>query len=136
MTSRGRTWHGMTSITWCCEWSDDAPFPWWSLETLKQCAFLVFRRNEHLGLCTERFNPFESFSTPYSCWLVILTVYNLPSKMCVRPKFIYLFFLSMVIHNLNSLGRFMDEIHFNIMTIMLIYYWMTRKYLFCYCDVN
>jgi hypothetical protein len=31
---------------------------------------------------------------------------------------------------------FMDEIHFNVMTMMLIYYWMTKKYLFYYCDVN
>jgi len=32
--------------------------------------------------------------------------------------------------------RFMDKIHFNVMTMMLIYYWMTREYLFYYCDVN
>jgi hypothetical protein len=30
----------------------------------------------------------------------------------------------------------MDEIHFNVMTMMLIYYWMIRKYLFYYCDIN
>ena len=30
----------------------------------------------------------------------------------------------------------MDEIHFNVMTMMLIYYWMTKKYLFYYYDVN
>jgi hypothetical protein len=31
---------------------------------------------------------------------------------------------------------FRNEIYSNVMTIMLIYYWMTMKYLFYYCDVN
>jgi hypothetical protein len=31
---------------------------------------------------------------------------------------------------------FMDEIHFNVMTMMLMYYSMIKKYLFYYCDVN
>jgi len=31
---------------------------------------------------------------------------------------------------------FIDEIHFNVMKMILIYYWMTMKYLFYYCDVN
>jgi hypothetical protein len=43
-----------------------------------------------LGLCTDRFNPFGSFAAPYSCWLVILTVYNLPPGMCMRPEFMFL----------------------------------------------
>jgi hypothetical protein len=47
-----------------------------------------------LGLCTDGFNPFGSFAAPYSCWPVILTVYNLPPGMCMRPEFM---FLSMVI---------------------------------------
>ena len=29
-------------------------------------------RNVHLGLCTDEFNPFGSFTAPYSCWPVIL----------------------------------------------------------------
>ena len=31
---------------------------------------------------------------------------------------------------------FMDKIYFNVMTLILIYYWMIKKYLFYYCDVN
>jgi hypothetical protein len=54
--------------------------------------FLAQSRNVRLGLCTNGFNPFGSFATPYSCWPVILTVYNLPSGMCISPMF-----LSMVI---------------------------------------
>jgi hypothetical protein len=28
--------------------------------------FLAESRNVHLGLCTDRFNPFRSFAAPYS----------------------------------------------------------------------
>ena len=41
----------------------------------------------------------------YSCWLVILTAYNLVLGMCIRPTFI---FLSMVTLNPNSLGQNID----------------------------
>jgi hypothetical protein len=67
--------------------------------------FSTESRNVRLGLCTDEFNPFESFATPYSCWLIILTVYNLPPGMCMRPEFM---FLSMVIPGSSSLGRNID----------------------------
>jgi hypothetical protein len=56
--------------------------------------FLAESRNVRLGLCTDGFNLFGSFAAPYSCWLVILMVYNLPPGMCMRSEFM---FLSMVI---------------------------------------
>jgi hypothetical protein len=40
--------------------------------------FSVESRNVRLGLCTHGFNPFRSFTAPYSCWPVILMIYNLP----------------------------------------------------------
>jgi hypothetical protein len=61
--------------------------------------FLAESRNVRLGLSTDGFNPFESFVTSYSCWLVIQTIYNLPPGMCMRPKFM---FLSMVIPSPSS----------------------------------
>jgi hypothetical protein len=61
--------------------------------------------NVHLGLCIDGFNPFESFIAPYSCWLVILTVHNLPSGMCMRLQFM---FLSTVIPGPSSLGWNID----------------------------
>jgi hypothetical protein len=67
--------------------------------------FSVESRNVRLGLCTDGFNPFGSFSTPYSCWSVILIVYNLPSGMCMRPEFM---FLSTVIPGPSSPGRNID----------------------------
>ena len=54
-----------------------------------------------LGLCTDGFNPFRSFAA-HSCWPVILTVYNLPPGMCMRPEFV---FLSTVILGMSSPGR-------------------------------
>jgi len=59
----------------------------------------------HLRLCTDRFNPFGSFTAPYSCWPIILIVYNLPLGMCMRPEFM---FLSTVIPGPNSRGRNID----------------------------
>jgi hypothetical protein len=59
----------------------------------------------NLRLYTDGFNPFRSFTTPYSCWSVILKLYNLPSGMCMRLKFM---FLSTVIPDHNSLGRNID----------------------------
>jgi len=53
----------------------------------------------HLGLYTDGFNPFGSFTAPYSCWPVILMIYNLPLGMCMRLKFM---FLSMVILGMRS----------------------------------
>jgi len=64
--------------------------------------FSAESRNVRLGLCTDRFNPFGSFAAPYSCRPVILTVYNLPSEMCMRPEFM---FLSMVIPGPSNSGR-------------------------------
>jgi hypothetical protein len=55
-----------------------------------------------LRLCTEGFNSFGSFASLYFCWLIILMIYNLSPKMCIRPKFI---FLSMVILGPNSPGQ-------------------------------
>jgi len=67
--------------------------------------FSAESRNAHLGLCIDRFNPFGSFTAPYSCWPIILTVYNLPSGMCMRLEFM---FLSMVIPGPSSPGRNID----------------------------
>jgi len=46
-----------------------------------------------------------SFTAPYSCWPVILTVYNLPPGMCIRPEFMFLF---IVIPGPSSPGQNID----------------------------
>jgi len=67
--------------------------------------FSAESRNVHLGLCTYGFNLFGSFVAFYSCWPVILTVYNLALGMCMRPEFM---FLSMVIPGPSSPGWNID----------------------------
>ncbi|KAL0325300.1 UNVERIFIED_CONTAM: hypothetical protein Sradi_5099300 [Sesamum radiatum] len=62
-------------------------------------------RNVRLGLCIDGFSPFGNSSTPYSCWPVIITVYNLPPWMCMREPFM---FLNMVIPGPKSPGKNID----------------------------
>ena len=70
--------------------------------------FSTESRNVLVGLCTDGFNLFGSFVASYSCWPVILTVYNLPPGMCIRSEFM---FLSMVKPGPSSLGRNIDVCH-------------------------
>ncbi|KAG8382621.1 hypothetical protein BUALT_Bualt05G0096500 [Buddleja alternifolia] len=62
-------------------------------------------RNIRLGLCTDGFSPFSNSSIPYSCWPVIITVYNLPPWMCMQKPFM---FLNMVIPGPKSPGKNID----------------------------
>jgi hypothetical protein len=59
----------------------------------------------HLGLCIDESNLFRSFIAPYSCYVVILAVYNLPLEMYMRSKFM---FLSTVIPDPYSSSRNID----------------------------
>jgi hypothetical protein len=45
----------------------------------------------YLGLCIDGLNPFELFVAPYSCWSMILIVYNLPLGMCMRLELIFFY---------------------------------------------
>ncbi|XP_070004824.1 uncharacterized protein [Nicotiana sylvestris] len=47
-------------------------------------------RNIRLGLCADGFMPFSVSVTPYSCWPVFLTPYNLPSELCMTSPYIFL----------------------------------------------
>jgi len=51
--------------------------------------FSVESRNVYLGLCIDGLNPFGSFVAPYSCWSIILIIYNLPLGMCMRLELIF-----------------------------------------------
>ncbi|GKV17042.1 hypothetical protein SLEP1_g27595 [Rubroshorea leprosula] len=62
-------------------------------------------RNVRLGLCTDGFTPFGHTATPYSCWPVFFTVYNLPPAMCMKPKSI---FLSLIIQGPQSPRKNID----------------------------
>lgn len=52
--------------------------------------FSVEPRNLRLGLATDGFNPFRTLSSKYSCWPVMLVMYNLPPWICMRRENIML----------------------------------------------
>jgi hypothetical protein len=69
--------------------------------------------NVCLRLCTYEFNSFGSLTAPYSYLPVILTVYNLPPKMCMKSEFM---FLSTVRPVPNSLGWNIDVCLWSLIT--------------------
>ncbi|KAL0455723.1 UNVERIFIED_CONTAM: hypothetical protein Slati_0911500 [Sesamum latifolium] len=66
--------------------------------------FVEEPRNVRLGLCTDSFVP-HGYSRTYSCWPVIITLYNLPPGMCVSSEYI---FLTMVIPGPSNPKRLID----------------------------
>jgi len=84
--------------------------------------FSAESRNVCLGLCTKRFNPFGSFAAPYSCWPIILTVYNLPPGMCMRLELI---FLSMVIPGPSN-SRWNIDVCLRLLIDELMQLWSSR----------
>jgi len=77
----------------------------------------------HLGLCTDEFNLFMSFAAPYSCWSIILTVYNLPLAIYMRLEFV---FLSKVIPGPNTPSRNID-VYFRPLIDELTQLWSSRS---------
>jgi hypothetical protein len=48
-------------------------------------------RNVRLGLCSDGFTPYiQASSSPYSCWPIIVTPYNLPPEMCMTKPYMFL----------------------------------------------
>jgi hypothetical protein len=47
-------------------------------------------RSVRLGLSMDGFQPYSSYSTEYSCWLVFMMPYNLPPNKCMKEGFIFL----------------------------------------------
>ncbi|XP_044416520.1 uncharacterized protein [Triticum aestivum] len=62
-------------------------------------------RNIRFGLGTDGFNPYGMLSSSYSCWPVVLTIYNLPPWLCMKESYL---FLSLIIPGSKSPG---DNIH-------------------------
>ena len=52
--------------------------------------FAIEIRNVRLGLCTDGFQPFGQSGQQYSCWPVIVTVYNLPPWLCMKDASMFL----------------------------------------------
>ena len=62
-------------------------------------------RNVRLGLAADDFNPFNNMSISYSMWPVVLTTYNLPPWLCMKPEYLM---LSLLIPGPQSPGKDMD----------------------------
>jgi hypothetical protein len=53
--------------------------------------FALESRNVRLGLCSDGFTPYtQASSSPYSCWPIIVTPYNLPPEMCMTKPYMFL----------------------------------------------
>ena len=59
-------------------------------------------RNLRLGLSANDVNVYSSLSSKYSCWLVILAIYNLPPWLYMKRKFTM---LTLLISGLNQPGN-------------------------------
>ena len=46
--------------------------------------------NIKLGLCADSFTSNNQFSKSYSCWHVVVTLYNLPPEMCIKDLYLFL----------------------------------------------
>ncbi|CAL5197624.1 unnamed protein product [Lathyrus oleraceus] len=48
-------------------------------------------RNVRLGLCSDGFTPYiQASSSMYSCWMMIVTPYNLSPEMCMTKPYMFL----------------------------------------------
>jgi len=47
-------------------------------------------RNILFGLATDGMNPFGNLSTNHNCWPVILFIYNLSPRLCMKRKYMML----------------------------------------------
>ncbi|KAK9140153.1 hypothetical protein Scep_009834 [Stephania cephalantha] len=56
----------------------------WDLVNHKWPEFALEPRNLRLGLSADGFNHFRDFSSPYSCWSVMLVTYNFPPWLCFK----------------------------------------------------
>ncbi|KAL0307869.1 UNVERIFIED_CONTAM: hypothetical protein Sangu_3007200 [Sesamum angustifolium] len=67
--------------------------------------FATEPRNVRLGLCADGFAPHGQYGKSYSSWPVIITPYNLPSWMCMKPEYM---FLSLIIPGPANPKRLID----------------------------
>ena len=49
--------------------------------------------NVQMGLAVDGFNIFGNMSLSYSMWPIVLTTYNLPPWLCMKPEYLMLTFL-------------------------------------------
>lgn len=52
--------------------------------------FALDPRNIRIGLATDGFTPFSTSASPYSCWPVFVTPYNLPPELVNKDEYMFL----------------------------------------------
>ncbi|XP_058746975.1 uncharacterized protein LOC131619954 [Vicia villosa] len=62
-------------------------------------------RNLRLGLSTDGMNPFGNLNTNHTSWSVLLMIYNLSPRLCMKRKYVM---LSMMISGPKQLGNDID----------------------------
>ena len=83
------TWHSNgREFDSCMHHPVDSPT--WKLIDHKWPEFASEPRNLRLVLLLDGVNPFNNFSTQYSCWPIILVTYNLPPWFVMKRKFMML----------------------------------------------
>ncbi|XP_004510005.1 uncharacterized protein [Cicer arietinum] len=58
----------------------------WKEFDTKHQDFSLETRNIRLGLASDGFNPFRTMSLSHSTWPVVLTIYNYPPSLCLKPE--------------------------------------------------
>jgi len=83
------TWHDENKTQGVLRHSSDGQA--WKHFDRNHPSFASDPRNVRLGLCSYGFNPYiQASSSPYSCWLVIVTPYNLRPEMCMTKHYMFL----------------------------------------------
>jgi hypothetical protein len=77
----------------------------WKIFDLQYPEFLVESRNIRFALSTDGMNPFGENGTVHSTWPVILTMYNIPTWLCHKRKYLM---LSILIHGSKQAGIDID----------------------------
>ena len=62
----------------------------WKVFDQKHPDFASEVRNVRIGLCSDGFQPFGKTGQQYSSWPVVITPYNLPPSLYMRPEFMFL----------------------------------------------
>ncbi|XP_062100363.1 uncharacterized protein LOC133806259 [Humulus lupulus] len=79
--------------------------PAWDSINERWPEFNLEPRNLRLGLAADGINPYKSLSSTYSCWPVMLVIYNLPPWLCMRDENT---FLSLLIPGRKQPGNDID----------------------------
>ncbi|KOM47545.1 hypothetical protein LR48_Vigan07g124900 [Vigna angularis] len=88
-TSEHMTWHDGNKTKGFLRHPFDGEA--WKNFNRKHPSFASEPRNVRLGLCSDGFTPYiQASASPYSCWPVIVTPYNIPPEMCMTKPYMFL----------------------------------------------